>query len=63
LSTAKEAEKRWRYFSVYISLVGYTPESNNVRIEAEGSPLLRAVTKRRVMKTLLAGEESACSDL
>jgi hypothetical protein len=39
--SVKEAEKIWRYSSV----VGYTPDSNDVSTEAEESPLLGAVTK------------------
>jgi hypothetical protein len=30
---------------------------------AGGSPLLRAITKRGLVKTLQAGEDLACSDL
>jgi hypothetical protein len=41
LSSAREAEKRWRY----VSVVGYSPDSNDVSTEAEASPLLRAVTR------------------
>jgi hypothetical protein len=54
LSSAREAENRWRYSS---------PSSNDVSTEAEGSPLLRAVTKQRLAKTLQPGEDLACSDL
>jgi hypothetical protein len=31
--------------------MGYSPDSNNVSREAEESPLLRAVTKQRLVKT------------
>jgi hypothetical protein len=31
--------------------------------EAEESPLLEAVTRKRLVKTLKAGEDLACSDL
>jgi hypothetical protein len=56
LSSAKEAEKRWRYNSV----VGYS--SNDMSTEAEESPLLEAVTKERLVKTLQTAENLACSD-
>jgi hypothetical protein len=46
LSSAREAEKRWRYSSV----VGYSPDSNEVSIEAKESPLLRTVTRERLVK-------------
>jgi hypothetical protein len=59
LSSARDAEKRWRYSSV----VGYSPESNDVRTEAEESPLLRSVTKQRLVKALRAGEDLARIDL
>jgi hypothetical protein len=42
--------------------VGYSPDSNSVSTEAEKSPLLRAVTKQQLVKTLQAGEDFACSD-
>jgi hypothetical protein len=45
LSSAREAEKRWRYNSIDSSVVGYSPDSNDVSTEAEESPLLRALTK------------------
>jgi hypothetical protein len=57
LSSASEAEKRWRYNWVDSSGVGYSPDSNDVSTEAEESPLLRAVTKQRLVKTLQAGED------
>jgi hypothetical protein len=63
LSSAREAEKRWRYSSFDSSVVGYSPESNEMNTEAEESPLLRAVTKQRLVKTLQAGEDLACTDL
>jgi hypothetical protein len=59
LSSAREAEERWCYSSV----VGYSPDSNSVSAEAEESPLLRAVTKQWLVKTMQAGEDLACSDL
>jgi hypothetical protein len=43
--------------------VGYLLDSNAVSTEAEESPLLRAVTKQRLMKTLQAGGDIACGDL
>jgi hypothetical protein len=48
LSSARETEKRWRYSSVVV----YSPDSNDVSTEAGESPLLRAVTKQRLVKTL-----------
>jgi hypothetical protein len=63
LSSARESEKRWSYISVDSSVVGYSPDSNDVSTEAEDSPLLRTVTKQRLMKTLQAGEDLTCSDL
>jgi hypothetical protein len=44
LSSARAAEKRWRYSSV----VEYQPVGNGVTTEAEESPLLRAVTEQRL---------------
>jgi hypothetical protein len=43
LSSAREAEKRWRCNYVDSSVVGYSPGSHDVSTEAEKSPLLRAV--------------------
>jgi hypothetical protein len=43
--------------------VGYSLDSNDVDTEVEKSPLLRAVTKQRLVKTLQAEEDLACSDL
>jgi hypothetical protein len=43
LSSAREAEKRWRYSSVDRSVVGYSPDSSDVSTEAEEFPLLEAV--------------------
>jgi anthranilate/para-aminobenzoate synthase component I len=53
LSSAREAEKRWYYSSV----VGYSPDSNNMNTEAEEFLLLRAVTKQQLARTLQAGED------
>jgi hypothetical protein len=50
LISAREAEKRWRYSSV----VGYSPDSNDVSTKAEESPLLRAVTKQRLVRIVTA---------
>jgi hypothetical protein len=58
LSSAREAEKRWRYSSV----VGYLPEGGDMSTEAEESPVLRAVTRQKLVKTLQAGEDLVCSD-
>jgi hypothetical protein len=59
VSSAREAAKRWRYSSA----VEYSPDSNDVSTEAEEIQLLRAVTKQRLVKTLQAGEDFACTDL
>jgi hypothetical protein len=58
-SSTREAEKRRHHSSV----VRYSPDSNDVSTEAEESPLLRAVTKQWLVKTLQSGEDLACSDL
>jgi hypothetical protein len=42
--------------------VGYSPDSNDVSAEAEETPLLRSVTRKRLVKTLQAGEDLACGD-
>jgi hypothetical protein len=63
LEFCKGAEKRWRYNSVDSSVVGYSPDSNDVSTEADESPLLRAVTKQRLLKTSQTAEDLACSDL
>jgi hypothetical protein len=63
LSSAREVEKRFRYSLVGNSVVGYSPGSKYVSKEAEESPLLGAVTKQRLVKTLQAEEDLACSDL
>jgi hypothetical protein len=59
-SSARKAEKRWRY-SLVSSVMGYSPDYNDM--STEESSLLRAVTKQRLVKTLQAGEDLACSDL
>jgi hypothetical protein len=51
----REVEKRWRYSSV----VGYSPESNDVSTEAEES-LLRAVARERFLKAQAGKRPSAC---
>jgi hypothetical protein len=45
VKSARDLEKRWRYSSVDSSVVGYSPDSNDVSTEAEEPPLLGAVTK------------------
>jgi hypothetical protein len=59
LTSAREAEKKWRYSSV----AGYSPNGNDVSTEAEESPLLRAVTKQRLVKIMQAEGNLAFSDL
>jgi hypothetical protein len=51
LSCAREAEKRWRCSSV----VGYSPDSNDVSTEVEEFLLLEAVTRKRLLKKLQVG--------
>jgi hypothetical protein len=63
MSSAREGEKGWRYNWVDSSIVRYSPDSNEVSTEAEESPLLEAATRKRLVKTLQAGEHLACSDL
>jgi hypothetical protein len=53
-TSARQSEKIWRSSSV----VGYSPDSNDVSTEAEESPLFRTVTKQRVVKALQAGQDS-----
>jgi hypothetical protein len=57
LSSAMEAEKRWRCSSVDSSVVGYSLESNDLSTEAEESPLLGAITSKRLVKTLQAEKD------
>jgi hypothetical protein len=59
LNSARESEKRWHYNSVDSSVVGYSSDSNDVTTETENSPLLRAVIKQRLVKTLQAEEDLA----
>jgi hypothetical protein len=41
-----------RYFKEEeFGVVGYSPDSNDVSTEAEESPLLEAVTRKRLLKT------------
>jgi hypothetical protein len=49
LNFAREAEKRLRCSSVDSSVVGYSPDNNDVSTEAEESPLLEAVVRERLM--------------
>jgi hypothetical protein len=55
-SSTRETEKRWRYSSVDSSVVGYLSDNDDVSIQAEESPLLGAITKQRLVKTLQAGQ-------
>jgi hypothetical protein len=50
LSSARETEKRWRYSSFDTSAVEYQSAGNGVTTEAEESPLLRSVTRKRLVK-------------
>jgi hypothetical protein len=63
LSSVREAGKRWRHSSVDGSVVGYSPDINDVSTEAEESPLLRSVTEQQLVKTVQAGEDLAYNDL
>jgi hypothetical protein len=56
LSPTREAEKRWRYSSVDSSVVGYSPDNNDVSTEAEESPLLEIVAREGLVKTQEAGK-------
>jgi hypothetical protein len=49
----------------YRSVVGYSPDSNDVSTDAEESPLLRAVARERMFKTQQAGKRlsACCGDL
>jgi hypothetical protein len=48
MSSAREAEKRWRHNYVERRVVGYSPDSKDVSIEAEEFPLLRSITRKRL---------------
>jgi hypothetical protein len=48
---------------VQSSVVGYSPDSNDMSREAEESPLLRAVIMQQLVKTLQARDDLACSDM
>jgi hypothetical protein len=39
----------------------YSPDSHNVNIKAEESPLLEAVIRGRLVKTKQAGKDLACA--
>jgi hypothetical protein len=45
------------------AVVGYSSGSNDLSTEAEESPVLRDLTKQRLVKTLQAGEDITCSNL
>jgi hypothetical protein len=45
------------------SVMGYLLDSNDMSTEAKESPLLRAVTKQCVVKTVQAREDLMCTDL
>jgi hypothetical protein len=49
-SSVREAERRWHYSSVDSSVVGYSPDRNDVSTEAEESSFLAAVIKQRLVK-------------
>jgi hypothetical protein len=57
LSSAREAEKRWRCNEVDSPVVGGQSAGNGVTTEAEESPLLTDVTKQRLVKILEAGDD------
>jgi hypothetical protein len=54
LISVREAEKTGAIIDS--SVVGYSPDSNNVSTEAKKSPLLEAVARERLVKTQQAGE-------
>jgi hypothetical protein len=45
------------------SVAGYSSDINDESVEAEESLLLEAVATKRLLETLQAGEDLACSDL
>jgi hypothetical protein len=59
LSLAREAEKRWHYST----FMGYLLDNNSMSTEGEESPLLKTVTKQRLVKTLQTGEDLASTDM
>jgi hypothetical protein len=63
MSSARGIEKRWCYISVDSSFVGYPPDSNDVSTESEEYPLLEAVARERLLKSLQTGEDLVCSEL
>jgi hypothetical protein len=52
--------KRWRCDKFDSSVVVYSPDSNGMSTEAIESPMLRALTKQRLVKRFQAGEDLAC---
>jgi hypothetical protein len=61
LSSAREADKRWRYNYVELRVMGYSPESNDLSTEAGEFPMLEAVARERLMKTQQVGKRfSGC---
>jgi hypothetical protein len=50
LSSAREAEKRWRYNYVEFQLWSVKIAGNDMSAEAEESPLLRSVIRKRLVK-------------
>jgi hypothetical protein len=59
-----EAERRWRYSSVDREFcMGDGGKDKTWEHEAEESPLLEAVAWKRLLDTLQAEEDLACSDL
>jgi hypothetical protein len=63
IGSSVEICKGWRYSSTDSSVMGYSPKSNDVRTEADESPLLEAVAREQLWKTVGAGKDLACSDL
>jgi hypothetical protein len=59
LSSEREAEKRRRYCSIASSVVGYSPDLNNMSTEAEKTPLLEAGEDTAGWKRL----NGCCGDL
>jgi hypothetical protein len=62
LSSARETETRWRY--CWVDKEFYTDgcDKRSRAWEAEESPLLTYVTRKRLLKTLQPGEDLACSE-
>jgi hypothetical protein len=61
VKTAPRLYSENRKLAEFSLVVGYSPDSNDVRAEAEESSLLRAVTRNRLVKA--ERQDLACCDL